>query len=82
MKKYYTSYEEVNKELEILKLEREINIKKIGMNAEEVVAFFSPNQLIKQGFSSLGNTVKNSKSIKTLVLTTVFKFLFNKFFKK
>ncbi|MBA5792085.1 hypothetical protein H1R17_04150 [Flavobacterium sp. xlx-214] len=82
MKKYYTSYEEVDKELEILKLEREINIRKIGNNAEDIVALFSPNTLLKQGLSSIGSSVKQSKGIKTLVLTTVFKFLFNKFFKK
>lgn len=82
MKKYYTSYEEVDKELEILKLEREINIRKIGNNAEDIVTLFSPNTLLKQGLSSIGSSVKQSKGIKTLVLTTVFKFLFNKFFKK
>ncbi len=82
MKKHYTSYDEVNKELEILKLEREISIRKIGQDAEEIVAFFSPAQLMKQGLTSLGSSVKNSKGIKTLVLTTVFKFLFNKFFKR
>jgi len=82
MKKYYTSYEEVDKELEILKLEREINLRKIGLNAEDVMEHFSPNRLMKQGLTTLGSSVKNSKGIKTLVLTTVFKFLFNKFFKK
>lgn len=82
MKKHYTSYDEVNKELEILKLEREISIRKIGQDAEEIASFFSPARLMKQGLTSLGSSVKNSKGIKTLVLTTVFKFLFNKLFKK
>lgn len=82
MKKYYTSYEEVDKELEILKLEREINLRKIGFNAEEIGNRFSPNNLMKLGLTSLGSSVKSSKGIKTLVLTTVFKFVFNKFFKK
>lgn len=82
MKKHYTSYDEVNKELEILKLEREISIRKIGQGAEEIAGFFAPSRLIRHGLASLGSSVKHSKGIKTLVLTTVFKFLFNKFFKK
>ncbi|WCM41225.1 DUF6327 family protein [Flavobacterium sp. CBA20B-1] len=82
MKTKYTSYEEVNKELEILKLEREISIRKIGVNAENTLELFSPNRLITQGLTSLGNSVKHSKGIKTLVLSTVFKFLFNKILKK
>lgn len=82
MKKIYTSYEEVDKELEILRLEREISIRKIGNDVEDITGLFSPNKLIHQGLSSLGSTVKNSKGIKTLVLSTVFKFLFNKFIKK
>lgn len=82
MKIRYTSYEEVDKELEILRLEREISIRKIGNNAEEITSLFSPGQLLQQGLSSLGSSVKNSKGIKTLVLSTVLKFLFNKFIKK
>lgn len=82
MKTRYTSYEEVNRELEILKLEREISIRKIGNNAEDISQLFSPKNLIQQGLTSFGGTVKSSKGIKTLVLSTVFKFLFNKFIKK
>lgn len=82
MKTRYTSYEEVDRELEILKLEREISIRRIGSNAEDISQLFSPKQLLQQGLTSLGGTVKGSKGIKTLVLTTVFKFLFNKFIKK
>lgn len=82
MKTRYTSYEEVNRELEILKLEREISIRRIGNNAEDISQLFSPKQLLQQGLTSIGGTVKSSKGIKTLVLTTVFKFLFNKFIKK
>ncbi len=82
MKIRYTSYEEVDKELEILRLEREISIRKIGNNAEEITSLFSPGQLLQQGLTSLGSSVKNSKGIKTLVLSTVLKFLFNKFIKK
>lgn len=82
MKTRYTSYEEVNRELEILKLEREISIRKIGNNAEDITQLFSPKHLLQQGLTSLGGTVKSSKGIKTLVLSTVFKFLFNKFIKK
>ncbi len=82
MKIRYTSYEEVDKELEILRLEREISIRKIGNNAEEITSLFSPGQLLQQGLTSLGSSVKNSKGIKTFVLSTVLKCLFNKFIKK
>ncbi|RRA95125.1 DUF6327 family protein [Paenimyroides viscosum] len=82
MKIRYKSYEEVDKELEILRLEREISIRKIGNNAEDITQLFSPSNLLQQGLTSFGSSVKNSKGIKTLVLSTVFKFLFNKFIKK
>ena len=82
MKKYYTSYEEVNRELEILRLEREISIRKMGMNAEDIAEHLSPEHLLKQGFTSLTNSVKNSQGIKTLVITSIFKLIFNKFFKR
>lgn len=82
MKIRYKSYEEVDKELEILRLEREISIRKIGNNAEEISQLFSPSQLLRQGLTSLGSSVKKSQGIKTLVLSTLFKFLFNKFIKK
>lgn len=82
MKIRYKSYEEVDKELEILRLEREISIRKIGNNAEEISQLFSPSQLLRQGLTSLGSSVKKSQGIKTLVLSTLLKFLFNKFIKK
>ena len=82
MKIRYKTYEEVDKELEILRLEREISIRKIGNNAEDIAQLFSPSQLLQQGLTSLGSTVKKSQGIKTLVLSTLFKFLFNKFIKK
>lgn len=75
MKIRYKSYEEVDKELEILRLEREISIRKIGNNAEDITQLFSPSNLLQQGLTSFGSSVKNSKGIKTLVLSTVFKFL-------
>ncbi len=40
MKKIYTSYEEVDKELEILRLEREISIRKIGNDVEDITGLF------------------------------------------
>ena len=82
MKIRYKTYEEVDKELEILRLEREISIRKIGNNAEDIAQLFSPSQLLQQGLASLGSSVKKSQGIKTLVLSTLFKFLFNKFIKK
>ncbi len=82
MKKQYTTYEEVDKELEILRLEREISIRKIGNNAEDITHLFSPSNLLQQGLTSFGSSVKNSKGIKTLVVSTVLKFLFNKLIKK
>ena len=82
MKTRYTSFEEIDRELEILKLEREISIRKIGNNAEDISQLFSPKQLLQQGLATFSGSVKSSKGIKTLVLTTVLKFLFNKFIKK
>lgn len=82
MKTRYKSYEEVDKELEILRLEREISIKKIGNNTEEISQLFSFTHLVQQGLASIGSSVKKSQGIKTLVLSTLLKVIFNKFIKK
>lgn len=82
MKKNYTSYEEVDKELEILRLEREISFRKIGNDVQDISQLFSPSNLMQQGLTSFGSSIKNSKGIKTLILSTLFKFMYNKFLKK
>lgn len=82
MKKNYTSYEEVDKELEILRLEREISFRKFGNDVQDISQLFSPSNLMHQGLSSFGSSLKSSRNVKTIVLTTVLKFLYNKFIKK
>jgi len=82
MKIHYKSYDEIDKELEILRLEREISMRKMGINVEDTVQLFSPSYLLKQGLTTIGSSVKSSQGIKTLVISTIFKFLFNKFLKK
>ncbi len=82
MKTVYTSYEEIDKELEIRKLEREISFRKLSKNADDISQFFTPANFIKGGLLTLGSNLRHSKEIKTFVLSTLMNFMINKFIKR
>ena len=44
--KKYTSYAEIDRDLEILKLEREIQYKKVQLSVEEIKDDFSPSNSV------------------------------------
>lgn len=45
--KIYTSFEEIDRELAILKIEKEISYQKIILSGQEIIDFFSPKTLSK-----------------------------------
>jgi hypothetical protein len=54
--KKYTSYAEIDRDLEILKLEREIQYKKVKLSVEKIKDDFSPSNSV----SFAGKLFKNS----------------------
>jgi hypothetical protein len=58
--KRYTSYEEIDCELEILKVEKELNFQKIILNVESIKENFRPKNLIKGFLGSYSSILQNS----------------------
>lgn len=82
MKKIYSSYSEIDRQLEILKIEREISMLKIIESTEHISAYFKIGNLFKIGIGSLGNSIGKSKQLKVFLFTTALKFLVSKLFKR
>ncbi len=75
MKKSYTSFEEIDQQLEILKLEREIQIKKIGLGIENISSAITPGNLAKSGIMNLASTVQGSSGFKSALVTLFIRFI-------
>ena len=82
MKKSYSSYAEIDKQLEILKIEREIRLLKIIESSENISNQFTTGNLFKFGISSLGSSIGQSKQFKVFIFTTVLKFFVRRLFKR
>lgn len=82
MKMRYTNFEDVDKQLEILKLEREIQFRKLGLKLENTTSLVSPNSLMKTGFSTFTSAIKGTSSVKSIILTVLVRFIMKKFIRK
>lgn len=59
-KKRYTSYEQIECELEILKVEKELNFQKIVLNVKKTKESFMPKNLLKGLLGSYSSILNNS----------------------
>lgn len=59
-KKRYTSYEQIECELEILKVEKELNFQKIVLNVKKTKESFMPKNLIKGFLGSYSSILQNT----------------------
>lgn len=75
MKKSYTSFEEIDQQLEILKLEREIQIRKIGLGIENISSAITPGNLAKTGIMNLASTIQGSAGFKSALVSLFIKFI-------
>ncbi|MTG96541.1 MULTISPECIES: DUF6327 family protein [Myroides] len=78
MRKQYTSLEEINSDLKILEVKREIHYQKIFQSVDDIKEELSPDRLVKNTVGSIANFVKSSGSLQAFVITTVLKYLFKK----
>ncbi|RRJ90587.1 hypothetical protein EG240_08655 [Paenimyroides tangerinum] len=86
MKQSYNSYEEINRHLEILKIEREISFHRLMQSTSSISKSLTAPNLIKMGLGTIGTTISSSlgqsKQLKVFLFTTVLKFLIRKLFKR
>lgn len=77
--KKYASYAEIERELEILKLEKEINYQKLVLSFEKTKESITPQKIVNGFVSSYTDYFSNSYStILQTVLPYVIGWLFNK----
>lgn len=78
-KRRYTSYEQIDNELEILKVEKELNIQKIILNVQQTKESFMPKNLIKGFLGSYSSILHNSSGkIMRMALPIIIRWLKNR----
>ncbi|EHQ42524.1 MULTISPECIES: DUF6327 family protein [Myroides] len=79
MRKSYSSFEQINQDLQILRIEREIHYQKINLAFDELKEDVAPQNLIKNTLGSAGSLLRNSGGIQTLLVTSILKYFIRKF---
>jgi hypothetical protein len=75
----YASYAEIDKDLEILQLEREIQKQKIGLEIQKTKSLLSTSYVVSEGFKSVTSSFTISKSmIFQWVIPLIIKYIFTK----
>lgn len=82
MRKSYSSLEQINHDLQILRIEREIHYQKVNLALDQLKEEASPEKLIKNTLGTAGSLLKNSGSIQTLIVTSIFRYFVRRKFKK
>lgn len=75
----YASYAEIDRDLEILQLEREIQKQKIGLEIQKTKSLLSTSYVVSEGFKSVASSFTISKStIIQWVIPLIIKYIFTK----
>lgn len=73
----YTSYEDIDRDLEILKLQKEIDLKKLSLTFDKTVDRFTPSNMIMKVIGNVGSTVTKYGLLQKFVVP----FIMRKFMK-
>lgn len=79
MRKSYSSFEQINHDLQILRIEREIHYQKINLAVDQLREETAPQNLIRNALGSAGSLLKNSGGVQTLLVTSILKYFIRKF---
>jgi hypothetical protein len=75
--KVYSSYEEIDRDLEILKLQKEIDTRKLSLTVDKTLDNLTPSGMFQNILGNAGTLITKSGLLKNVVLP----FLINKFIK-
>lgn len=75
--KIYTSYAEIDRDLEILKLQKEIDLHKLALSVEKTIDSLSPGSLMQNVLGNVGTVVTKHDWLYKLVVP----FLIRRFMK-
>lgn len=79
MSKKYSSYDQINTDLEILKLEKEIHLQHILLNVEKTKESIQPENLFREALESCKTILSNSyTSILQIAISYAINWLINK----
>jgi len=73
----YTSYKDIDRDLEILKLQKDIDLKKLSLSVEKTVDRFTPNNMIMNVIGNVGSSLTKFGLLQKFVLP----FIMRKFVK-
>lgn len=82
MKKTYSSVEEINRDLNILKLERDLYYQKIFQSIDVIKEETTPNKLVRSSFGAVSSYIRGSRDIKTFITTALLRFVMKKIGRK
>ncbi|WP_413510941.1 DUF6327 family protein [Myroides odoratus] len=82
MRKSYSSFEQINHDLQILRIEKEIHYQKINLAVDQLKEEVAPGNLIRNALGSAGSLMTNSGGIKALFITSILKYFIRKKFTK
>lgn len=82
MHKKYNSLDEVNNQLNILKIERQLHYQNIFKSVDILREELTPVNLVKSSLASATSLFSGSKNIKTYAITTIASFILRRIFKK
>lgn len=75
--KIYASYEEIDRDLEILKLQKEIDTQKLSLSVEKTIDEFTPGGMMQNLLGNAGSYLTKSGLLKNVLLP----YLINRFLK-
>ena len=73
----YSSYSEIERDLEILKLQKEIDYQKLTLSVENIIDGLTPHSMIQNILGSFSSTITKYGLLQKIVIP----FLINKFIK-
>jgi len=75
--KVYSSYEQIDRDLEILKLQKEIDIRKLSLSVDTTLEGLTPMGMLQSFLGNAGTFLSKSGLLKNIVLP----YIINKFVK-
>ncbi|WP_430614692.1 DUF6327 family protein [Flavobacterium sp. JP2137] len=78
MKKQFNSIEEINHELKILDVKRDLEFHRMVKSFDDLKEAFTPFKLLRSTFGSVTSLVSNSNGIQAFLVSTLIKFIFKK----
>lgn len=82
MRKAYSSFDEINTDLRILRVKRDLHYQKVFKSVDNIKDELSPDRIVRNTLGSVTSYIKSSGNIQAFIITAALKFFFNRKAKK